>query len=109
MSYSPLVYRTSDGSVVFKTLNDKLLYKYGTYTYDERASNPKVMLQWSDDGGYNWSNEYWTRAGRTGEFKSMVNWHRLGMSRDRVFRVTVTDPVKWVLIDARIDVGKENK
>ena len=108
MAYD-IVYETSTGKICFKTINSKIAYKYGTYIYDERASNPKVMLQWSDDGGYNWSNEYWTRAGRIGEFRSMVNWHRLGMSRDRVFRVAVTAPVKWVLIDARIDVQKEEK
>lgn len=69
-----------------------------------QGSDPQVMLQWSDDGGHVWSNEYWTSAGKIGEYTHRSIWRRLGRSRDRVFRVVVTDPVYWVLIDAYIDL-----
>lgn len=66
--------------------------------------DPKVMLRWSDDGGHSWSNEYWVDSGKVGKTKTRVIWRRLGASRDRVYEVRITDPVKTVLIGAEIDV-----
>lgn len=107
MSAYPIVFETATGKICRKGINNYVVYKDGTFTIDERSTNPKVMLQWSDDGGFTWSNEYWRSAGRIGEYQTSVTFTRLGMSTDRVFRVTVVDPVKWILIDARIDVQKE--
>lgn len=68
------------------------------------GSDPLVMLEWSDDGGHVWSNEHWTAVGKMGEYKTRVKWRRLGRSRDRVFRLTITDPVKVVIIGATAEV-----
>ena len=68
------------------------------------AVNPKAMLRWSDDGGHTWSNEYWTEIGKTGKYAKRAIWRRLGSSRDRVYEVKITDPVKVVLIGAELDV-----
>ncbi len=65
--------------------------------------DPQVMLQWSDDGGRTWSNEYWTSAGKLGEYRTRAIWNRLGKARDRVWRVTVTDPVKRIFINGHVD------
>lgn len=67
--------------------------------------SPQVMLRWSDDGGKTWSNEHWADAGKVGEYKVRVIWRRLGRSRDRVYEVTVTDPVYWRIIDAYLKVS----
>jgi hypothetical protein len=72
-----------------------------------QGEDPQVMLQFSDDGGFSWSNELWASAGKIGDRLASVSWFKLGMSRDRVFRVTVTDPVKWIIIAARVDVRVE--
>lgn len=69
-----------------------------------QGTNPQVMLQWSDDGGQTWSNEYWRDIGAIGKRLTRVIWRRLGSSRDRVYRVRVSDPVKVVLIGAELDV-----
>lgn len=69
-----------------------------------QGSDPKVMLQWSTDGGYTWSNEYWVSMGRLGDRRARAVWRRLGRSRDRVFRVTVTDPVAVAFIGASVRV-----
>jgi hypothetical protein len=66
---------------------------------------PQAMLQWSDDGGMSWSNEYWKSLGSIGQYKVRVIWHRLGMARDRMFRVTTSDPTKIILVDARADLS----
>jgi hypothetical protein len=65
--------------------------------------DPKVMLRWSDDGGHAWSNEHWVDIGKIGAFKTRALWRRLGSSRDRVYEVSITDPVKVVLIGADVD------
>jgi hypothetical protein len=67
-----------------------------------QGSDPKAMLQWSDDGGHSWSNERWAGVGKIGKAKKRVIWRRLGSSRDRVYRVMISDPVKVVLIGAEI-------
>lgn len=63
---------------------------------------PQAMLQWSDDGGYSWSNELWASLGKIGERRTRVKWRRLGRSRDRVFKVTVVDPVRVIMIGAAV-------
>lgn len=72
-----------------------------------QGEDPQVMLSWSNDGGYTYGNEHWITAGRIGKRLTRIHMHRLGMSRDRVFKAVFTDPVKWLLIDARIDAKIE--
>jgi hypothetical protein len=64
--------------------------------------NPKAMLRWSNDGDSTWSKEYWQDIGQQGKYKHRAMWRRLGMARDRVFEVVVTDPVKAVIISANL-------
>lgn len=70
---------------------------------------PQAMLQWSDDGGHNWSNENWTGMGPIGRTKTRAIWRRLGHSRNRVFRVTITDPVEVIMIGAQLDVTASSR
>lgn len=67
-----------------------------------QGTDPQAMLQWSDDGGHTWSNERMASMGAIGQRKTRVIWRRLGSSRDRVYRVSISDPVKVVLIGAEI-------
>lgn len=68
-----------------------------------QGSDPKVMLRYSDDGGHTWSNEKWVSAGKQGKFRHRAIWRRLGSSRDRIFEVTISDPVPVTLISALLD------
>ena len=68
----------------------------------QQGTNPQVILQWSDDAGYTWSNEKWSSAGNIGQRFQRVIWRRLGKSRDRVFRIIITDPVIVCLLGAEI-------
>lgn len=69
-----------------------------------QGSNPQVMLQFSDDGGHTWSNEKWVSLGAQGNYKTRAIWRRLGVSRDRVFKIAISDPVKVALISAEMEV-----
>lgn len=69
-----------------------------------QGTDPQAMLQWSNDGGHNWSSEQWRDIGPIGERSTRVIWRRLGSARDRVYRVRITEPVKVVLIGAELAV-----
>jgi hypothetical protein len=71
----------------------------------EPGVNPQLMLRWSDDGGHTWSNEHWVSAGALGRHKWRAIWNRLGASRDRVYEIRQTDPVKTVWINAKIQIA----
>lgn len=68
--------------------------------------NPKLVLQWSDDGGHTWSNEHICPAGKFGEYGVRAIWRRLGRARQRVFRVIMAAPCKVFWIGAHIQLEK---
>jgi hypothetical protein len=76
------------------------------YQYDingETVGNtPQAMLRWSNDGGSTWSNEHWVSIGKIGKYKNRAIWRRLGFARDRVFEVSVSDPVRTVIVSANL-------
>ena len=55
--------------------------------------DPQIMMQYSDDGGRTWSSELWRDIGAVGKYKTRVKWNKLGVARDRVYMVEMTDPV----------------
>ena len=72
-----------------------------------QGSNPMITLTSSDDGGKTFGNERQLTIGKQGKNLTRAHTHRLGYSRDRVYRVTVSDPVKCVLTGARADIVAE--
>ena len=65
------------------------------------GSDPQVILDWTDDG-VTWSNELWRGLGKIGERLARTKWNRLGSFRSRAFRVTISDPVKRIIIGANL-------
>lgn len=70
-----------------------------------QGSDPQIMLRISNDGGRTWGQERWVGAGKRGEYGHRAIWFRLGSGRDRVFEVSVSDPIPWRMIGAYIDVA----
>jgi YVTN family beta-propeller protein len=68
------------------------------------ANNPTVLLSWSTDGGHTWSNDHPATLGTMGNYKNRAIWRRLGASRNRAFRIAISDPVKKVLIGVYMDL-----
>lgn len=66
------------------------------------AVNPS--LDWSVDGGFTFGTARTTVSGAAGVF-ARYDWRRLGRSRDRIFRITITAAVKRALVDAYIDLA----
>jgi hypothetical protein len=61
------------------------------------------MLSWSTDGGYTWSNDHPAFIGQQGQYMTRAMWRRLGYSKDRVFRIAMSDPVRKILLSAYVD------
>jgi len=76
-----------------------------------QGSDPQIMLRWSDDGGHTWSNEHWAPVGKIGEYYRRVFFRRLGMTmklRDRVYELSMTDPVKTAVMGAELLISPTN-
>jgi hypothetical protein len=76
-----------------------------------QGSDPEVMLRWSDDGGHTWSNYHTAKIGKIGEYYRRVFWRRLGMTlklRDRVYELSMTDPVKTAIMGAELLLSPTN-
>jgi hypothetical protein len=67
-----------------------------------QGQDPQAMLRWSNDGGSTWSNEHWVTIGKIGNYLNRAIWRRLGWSRDRIFEVAITDPIKAVVVSANL-------
>jgi len=70
----------------------------------EGESAPVIMLSYSDNGGKTWSNlVHQITPGKIGEYYQRAIKRRLGGSRDRVYRLTMNNPVKLVITNAYLE------
>jgi hypothetical protein len=69
---------------------------------DNAPRAPYAMLRWSDDRGKTWSNVHMIECGFAGQYDTRVVWRRLGRSRYRVYELSVTDPIPWVIVGANL-------
>jgi hypothetical protein len=68
------------------------------------GSNPQWMLDWSKDGGRTWGPiQSFRSMGRIGQYMQRLRWLRLGQSRQWIFRLQSTDPVRRVIIGTYAD------
>lgn len=70
----------------------------------EPGETPQAKLEWSNDDARTWSTPLWQTIGPLGQYTPRVKWNRLGRARDRVYRVTVSDPVKVSMTQAILRV-----
>lgn len=80
----------------------QLQFQPGVGLSTGQGNDPQAMLRWSNDGGSTWSNEHWTTIGKIGKYTNRAIWRRLGTARDRIFEVSVSDPVKAVIVSANL-------
>lgn len=64
-----------------------------------------IDVRYSKDGGANWSDWRKLDMGQTGDFCKRLELRRLGMGRQWVFDIRVTDPVRADLIAGSIMPG----
>lgn len=95
-------YISATGSLIIGYQDIDVLGDKGQISITDTLYNPKAMLRWSNDGGSTWSKEYWQNIGQQGKYKNRAIWRRLGTSRDRIFEVVVSDPIKAVIVSANL-------
>ena len=77
----------------------------GVGTATGQGANPQMTLEISNDGGRTFTTAATKSLGAIGQRKTTVYWDRLGYSDDRVYRGSISDPVKVVIADAQLDMG----
>jgi|APLak6261660231_1056022.scaffolds.fasta_scaffold00088_13 hypothetical protein len=66
---------------------------------------PRAMLQISKDNGHTWGSERFSDMGSIGDYKIRSRWTRLGIARDWVFKISISDPVKRIIAGIYINRG----
>lgn len=70
-------------------------------------ASPEIMLRYSNDSGHTWSNEKIESIGATGEYGKRVKFGPTGSGRNRVWEISLTDPVEFCLFGADVVVESE--
>lgn len=71
-----------------------------------QGSNPQIMLEYSKDNGRTWSAQRWASSGLVGNYIARVIWRRFGCTRDATWRITQSDPVKFVITEGAFKIRK---
>lgn len=64
---------------------------------------PQASLSWSDDAGASYGNPVMQSLGASGQYITSPQWQRLGMARDRVFKLAWTADADAALVGAWIN------
>ena len=80
----------------------QIQFQPGVGLENGQGQNPQAMLRWSNDGGSTYSNEHWCTIGAVGKYRNRAIWRRLGTARDRIYEVSISDPVKTVIVSANL-------
>jgi hypothetical protein len=82
----------------------KFIMETGVGLIDGQGDNPKIMIEYSDDGGRTFQHGAWPRVGRLGEFTLQVEFFNLGTFYDRIFRISTSDNVNYSIFSGTIDL-----
>jgi hypothetical protein len=68
-----------------------------------QGADPLLMLRYSNDGGHTWSNEKTASIGKVGEYGKRARFNRLGAGRNRLWEISLTDPVRFCVFGAVVE------
>ncbi|MNK33394.1 hypothetical protein D3C87_518750 [compost metagenome] len=72
----------------------------GVGTSTGQGQKPAMIMRKSKDGGHTWSNRRTASMGRIGQYDHGARFNRPGNGRQVVYEISVTDPVKAVVLGA---------
>lgn len=80
----------------------------GLNSTNAHESDPKLMVSWSDDGGYSWSAERERSLGTTAEYRRIKPIYRMGRERGkgRNYRFRISAPVERVMLQIALSSQK---
>lgn len=92
--------------IIFDAFEVDMVRGVGVTGADVHASDPKLVLEWSDDGGATWRGGREQSIGKPGERSKHITFRKLGMTREtgRTFRLTCSAPVFKALMNADVSI-----
>ena len=78
-------------------------------TTTSKDTDNLISLEWSDDRGHSWGNPVTQPMTADGDYDRSLVWRRLGMARDRVFRLSWSCATATALQGAWISVTPEKR
>ncbi len=100
-TYQP-VYSERSGAVHSRL---EILAESGVGVSSGQGSDPRIDLEYSDDGGKTFKYLSSRSLGAIGEYHQRAIWNRLGQSIDRVYRASISDPVRRKIIGTNLDLA----
>jgi len=82
----------------------ELVLETGVGLTTGQGSDPEVLLRYSNDGGQTWTALPNRSIGPIGRYDARVVWSRLGSARQRVYEMSVSDPVRVNVTDTQVEV-----
>jgi hypothetical protein len=92
-NYERITYKNFDADVTVGSIADQ-------------EADPEIFLSWSDNKGVSYGNPVAQSLGKTGEYFTTVSWNRLGMGRDRVFKLQWSVDADVALNGGFIEIAK---
>jgi hypothetical protein len=74
--------------------------------FNNEFNAPMIFLSWSDDRGKTFNQPIGQPFGLGGQTLTNVKWNRLGMARDRLFKLQWSENIKTALNGGFANVGK---
>jgi hypothetical protein len=112
---------TDDGEPIITQLTGRHIYKdkknvrvsslelgieSGVGTGTGQGENPVAGLRISKDGGHTFGTQTFAPMGKVGEYTKRCRWKRLGIGRDFVFEVVMSDPTRRVITEATLMIDE---
>lgn len=102
MQYTGPVYWDNLDKVVIDELQIDMEVGVGYGQPTDQSYNPKMVVETSRDGGVSFRNARLYEMGKKGEYSKTVRVRKLGMSREHVVRIRISDPVLRAIYGARL-------
>lgn len=88
--------------------NLSILFEGGVGINSGQGKSPNVMFSISHDNGHTYGPEMMRPIGAMGNYKTRSVLERVGIERDTVLKIRITDPIRAAVIGASADVEKED-
>jgi hypothetical protein len=80
----------------------QIMLEHGVGLISGQGSDPKIMLEVSDDAGKTFRFMTDRPLGEIGQYRERARWHRLGRSYARVYRPSISDPIRRKVVETKL-------
>jgi hypothetical protein len=80
----------------------QIMLEHGIGVIEGQGSDPRIMLEVSDDAGKTFRHMTDRPLGEIGQYRERARWHRLGRSYQRVYRASISDPVSRKVVETKL-------